>query len=132
MLTMNMCTYNAIYYYSEAVSIKNVLQRCHKWYYFIIHSLPLGVGACWVFGLTFPNDNCLELYIITSLYEWVILNFRRWHSTELSVLQLVIKITEQMDIGKIPLNKYMDLSKVFDTFVHWITRYYSLSWLIME
>ena len=53
------------------------------------------------------NNNkllCLEQY-----------GFRPGHSTELAALQLVNKITEQMDIGKIPLSIHMDLSKAFDT-----------------
>ena len=44
--------------------------------------------------------------------------FRPGHSTELAALQLVNKITEQMDIGKIPLSIHMDLSKAFDTLDH--------------
>ena len=56
------------------------------------------------------NNNklhCLEQY-----------GFRPGHSTELAALQLVNKITEQMDIGKIPLSIHMDLSKAFDTLDH--------------
>ena len=41
--------------------------------------------------------------------------FRPEPSTELAALQLVNKITEQVDIGKILLNIYMDLSKAFDS-----------------
>ena len=58
----------------------------------------------------YMNNNkllCLEQY-----------GFRPGHSTELAALQLVNKITEQMDIGKIPLSIHMDLSKAFDTLDH--------------
>ena len=60
--------------------------------------------------LNYMNNNkllCLEQY-----------GFRPGHSTELAALQLVNKITEQMDIGKIPLSIHMDLSKAFDTLDH--------------
>ena len=58
----------------------------------------------------YMNNNkllCLEQY-----------GFRPGHSTELAALQLVNKITEQMDIGKILLSIHMDLSKAFDTLDH--------------
>ena len=48
----------------------------------------------------YMNNNkllCLEQY-----------GFRPGHSIELAALQLVNKITEQMDIGKIPLSIHMD------------------------
>ena len=54
------------------------------------------------------NNNkllCLEQY-----------GFRPGHSTELAAL--VNKITEQMDIGKIPLSIHMELSKAFGTLDH--------------
>ena len=41
--------------------------------------------------------------------------FRTGHSTELAAIQLVDHLTKQMDIGKVSINKYIDLSKAFDT-----------------
>ena len=41
--------------------------------------------------------------------------FRAHHSTELAAVKLVDYINIQMDNGKIPVNIYLDLSKVFDT-----------------
>ena len=40
------------------------------------------------------------------------------HSTALAVIQLVDHITNQMDMGKVPTNVYIDLSKAFDTLDH--------------
>ena len=41
--------------------------------------------------------------------------FRAQYSTELAELNLVDRLTCEMDRGKIPLNIYIDLSKAFDT-----------------
>ena len=46
--------------------------------------------------------------------------FRGNHSTEFAALHLVDKITSEMDIGNLPLNIYLDLSKAFDTLDHTI------------
>ena len=46
--------------------------------------------------------------------------FRKGHSTEYAVLEVVEKIIEQMDKGNIPVNIYLDLSKAFDTIDHHI------------
>ena len=42
--------------------------------------------------------------------------FRTVHSTELAAIQLVDHLTRQMDMGEVPTNIYVDLSKAFDTF----------------
>ena len=44
--------------------------------------------------------------------------FRRGHSTELVAIQLVDRLTKQMDLGNVPTNIYIDLSKAFDTLDH--------------
>ena len=44
--------------------------------------------------------------------------FRRGHSTELAAIQLVDRLTKQMDLGSVPTNIYIDLSKAFDTLDH--------------
>ena len=44
--------------------------------------------------------------------------FQRGHSTELAAIQLVDRLTNQMDLGNVPTNIYIDLSKAFDTLDH--------------
>ena len=44
--------------------------------------------------------------------------FRKGHSTELAPIQLVDHLTKQMDMGEVPTNIYIDLSKAFDTLDH--------------
>ena len=44
--------------------------------------------------------------------------FRTGHSTELAAIQLVDPLTKQMDMGEVPTNIYIDLSKAFDTLDH--------------
>ena len=56
------------------------------------------------------TDNGL---IFTSQY-----GFRRLHSTELASIELVDRITQYMDSGKLPLSIFLDLSKAFDTLDH--------------
>ena len=46
------------------------------------------------------------------------LGFRTGHSTELAAIQLVDHLTKQMNMGKVPTNLYIDLSKAFDTLDH--------------
>ena len=41
--------------------------------------------------------------------------FKTGHSTELAAIQLVDHLTKQMDMGEVPTNIYIDLSKAFDT-----------------
>ena len=41
--------------------------------------------------------------------------FRTGHSTELAAIQLVDLLTKPLDMGEVPTNKYIDLSKAFDT-----------------
>ena len=44
--------------------------------------------------------------------------FRKEHSTELAVLELIDRITQLLDKGTTPINVYFDLSKAFDTLDH--------------
>ena len=41
--------------------------------------------------------------------------FRTGHSTEFATLQLIDKIMQEMDKGKVPICIFLDLSKAFDT-----------------
>ena len=44
--------------------------------------------------------------------------FRKFHSTEYAALHITDYIKYKMDVGKIPINIYLDFSMVFDTLVH--------------
>ena len=44
--------------------------------------------------------------------------FMKKHSTELAVLEVIDRITNQLDKGQTPMNIYLDLSKAFDTLDH--------------
>ena len=91
------------------------------------------------------NENLLENYrpisilpAISKILEKVIANqinqyfinnnlfypsqygFRQSHSTELTALEIIDRITYLMDQNKLPLNIYIDLSKAFDTIDHTI------------
>ena len=57
----------------------------------------------------FTNNNllCLDQF-----------GFRPGHFTELAALRLVDHLITQMDRCKIPTNRYIDLSKAFDTLNH--------------
>ena len=41
--------------------------------------------------------------------------FRKKHSVEFAVLELIDRILTHMDNNEIPINIYLDLSKAFDT-----------------
>ena len=43
---------------------------------------------------------------------------QRGHSTELTSIELVDRITQDLDKGKIPISVFLDLSKAFDTLDH--------------
>ena len=49
--------------------------------------------------------------------------FRKDHSTEFASLELVDKVTQDLDQGKIPIALFLDLSKAFDTLDHDILLY---------
>ena len=44
--------------------------------------------------------------------------FRKRHSTEYAARYITDYINYKMDVGKIPVNVYLDLSKAFDTLIH--------------
>ena len=44
--------------------------------------------------------------------------FRAGHSTELASIELIDRITQALDKGKIPISIFLDLSKAFDTLDH--------------
>ena len=49
--------------------------------------------------------------------------FRKDHSTEFAILEVVDRVIKDMDNNKLPLNIYLDLSKAFDTLDHEILLY---------
>ena len=57
--------------------------------------------------------------------------FRSGYSTELAAVHLIDYLTKQMDVGEIPINIYINLSKAFDTLDHTILFYWP-SFVIME
>ena len=57
------------------------------------------------------------------------MDFDLVNSTELAALHLIDYLTKQMDVGEIPINIYIDLSKLL---THLITLYYWQSFVIME
>ena len=60
-------------------------------------------------------DQLTKYLIDNNLFSPNQYGFRAQHSTELAALNLVDQLTYKMDRGKIPLNIYIDLSKVFNT-----------------
>ena len=72
-----------------------------------------------------------EYVIFYQLFDYMCTNnlltieqfgFRTGHSTELAAIQLLDDLTKQIDMGKIPTNIYIDLSKTFDNLDHSILR----------
>ena len=68
-----------------------------------------------------------EYVIFYQLFDYICENnlltieqfgFRRGHSTEVAAIQLVDRLTKQMDLDNVPTNIYIDLSKAFDTLDH--------------
>ena len=66
--------------------------------------------------------------------------FRKQHSTEHAVLEVLDRITSSLDSGNTPINIFLDLSKAFDTINHKILlaklKYYgicgtSLNWFLV-
>ena len=57
---------------------------------------------------------------------------RAGHSTELASIELIDRITQDLDKGKIPISIFLDLSKAFDTLDHVILLQklnYKVSWV---
>ena len=63
-------------------------------------------------------DQTYEHFKANGLFYASQYGFQKNHSTELAVLELVDRITQEMDSGTIPINIYLDLSKAFDTLDH--------------
>jgi len=68
-----------------------------------------------------------EKVIYAQLYDYFSRNriffpsqygFRKNHSTELAVLEIINKVLIKMDKGEVPINIFLDLSKAFDTLDH--------------
>lgn len=57
-------------------------------------------------------------FLDNNLYFSSQYGFRESHSTELAILEVVDRITYDMDKGKTPINIFMDLSKAFDSINH--------------
>ena len=75
-------------------------------------------------SLLHSNSKIFEDVIFHKLFDYMSINnliaieqfgFRTSHSTELAAIQLVDLLTKPMDMGEVPTNKYIDLSKAFDT-----------------
>jgi retron-type reverse transcriptase len=49
--------------------------------------------------------------------------FRPGHSTEHAVLETIEYITTEIELGKIPINIFLDLTKAFDTTKYSFTNY---------
>ena len=59
-----------------------------------------------------------EHFHVNNLYFSSQYGFRKKHSTELAVLEVTYRITNQLDHSITPMNIYLDLSKAFDTLDH--------------
>jgi hypothetical protein len=77
-----------------------------------------------------------EYFYKNKLYYSSQYGFREKHSTELAALELVDRITNEMDNNAIPINIYLDLSKAFDTLDHNILlnklKYYGINGTSLE
>ena len=69
----------------------------------------------------------IERIVYNQLYDYFIqtnlvydsqYGLRQLHSTELAVLEITDRLTQDMDKGEIPITIYLDLSKAFDTLNH--------------
>ena len=63
-------------------------------------------------------DQITTYFNINKLFHNNQYGFRKEHSAELEALEVIDRITCNMDNGKIPFNIYLDLSKAFDTLDH--------------
>ena len=70
-----------------------------------------------------------EKVVFNQVYEYFTNNdllynsqygFRKLHSTEYASLEMVDRISQYLDIGKLPITVYLDLSKAFNAINHGI------------
>ena len=59
-----------------------------------------------------------EYFNLHNLYYGNQYGFRKGHSTELAILEVIDRVTLSLDIGVTPINIYLDLSNAFDTLNH--------------
>ena len=59
-----------------------------------------------------------EYFNLHNLYYVNQYGFRKGHSTELAILEVIDRVALSLDIGVTPINIYLDLSKAFDTLNH--------------
>ena len=68
-----------------------------------------------------------EKVVFNQVYEYFTNNdllynsqcgFRKLHSTEYASLETVDRISQYLDVGKLPITVYLDLCKAFDTINH--------------
>ena len=64
-----------------------------------------------------------EYFSSHNLYNDSQYGFRKKHSTEHAALELVDRISQELDKGNTPSNIFIDLSKAFDTLDHKILRH---------
>ena len=64
-----------------------------------------------------------DYFHTNKLYFEAQYGFRKKHSTELAAVEIIDRITQELDKGNTPLNIFLDLSKAFDTLDHEIMLY---------
>ena len=61
-----------------------------------------------------------SLFRIKQLIVSTAIRLHQNSSTELAALEVIDRLLNQLNIQKIPINFYLDLSKVFDSLCHYI------------
>ena len=82
---------------------------------------------CRPISLLSSISKIFEKFVFNQVYEYFTNNdllynsqygFRKLHSTEYASLEMVDRIPQYLDISKLPITVYLDLSKAFDTINH--------------
>jgi len=68
-------------------------------------------------------DQIFDFFSINNLFYKHQYGFRTGHSTELAAIELVDRVTNELEKGNIPIAIFLDLSKAFDTLDHHILLY---------